>query len=91
MTITSAPPVLKDLVEGYPDALPPKMAAAHSWTAPVSINVILCDRWERVLQIKDLTGTIIGYVHRTTGEFLSPSQMDERRRQKGAGLVGARA
>ncbi|MDF2627089.1 MAG: short chain dehydrogenase family protein [Symbiobacteriaceae bacterium] len=34
-----------------------------------------------LLQMKDVRGVVIGYVHRTTGEFVSPQQMDELRRQ----------
>jgi NAD(P)-dependent dehydrogenase (short-subunit alcohol dehydrogenase family)/3-oxoacyl-(acyl-carrier-protein) synthase len=34
-----------------------------------------------LLQMKDVRGVIIGYVHRTTGDFVSPQQMDELRRK----------
>ncbi len=34
-----------------------------------------------LLQMKDVRGVVIGYLHRTTGEFVSPQQMEELRRQ----------
>lgn len=37
-----------------------------------------------ILQMKDVTGTIVGYVHRNSGEFLSPQQIEELRRAQAA-------
>jgi hypothetical protein len=31
-----------------------------------------------IMQMKDVTGVIVGYVHRTTGEFMSAEQIKER-------------
>jgi hypothetical protein len=40
-----------------------------------------------IMQMKDVTGVIVGYVHRTTGEFMSAEHMKER--QAGAMIAGA--
>jgi hypothetical protein len=40
-----------------------------------------------ILQINDMKGIIMGYVHRTTGEFLARSQMEDLRQQQIAFVV----
>jgi hypothetical protein len=31
-----------------------------------------------IMQMKDVTGVIVGYVHRGTGEFISAGMLEER-------------
>jgi len=40
-----------------------------------------------IMQMKDVTGVIVGYVHRTTGEFMSAEQIKER--QAGAMAIAS--
>ena len=65
----------------------PREFALEGKTAATASSAVRPDG-HMIMQMKDVTGVVVGYVHRTTGEFMSAEQMKER--QAGAmAIAGA--
>ena len=68
----------KTYVIGAQDILMIKVWREMDFTGPYTVR----PDGKIILQLKDMTGVVMGYVHRLTGEFVSREKIEELQRSK---------